>query len=121
MGITMTNDVMRMFKNAGNELTVIDLEAELEKTVRSAIRLTRRKWSGIDLVPQALEKKVVPIIKKVLMNINPEMLTNVRKMDARVIWAIYWQTQTKPVTAQMSFLKLLEGLDRNPPFASIFA
>lgn len=117
----MTNDVVRMFKDVTSELAVIDLEAELEKTARSAIRLTRRKWTGIDLVPQALENRVVPIIKKVLANINPEMLTNVRKMDVRVIWAIYWQTQTKPVTAQVSFLKLLERLDKDPPFASIFA
>ncbi len=117
----MTNDVAVMFKDAASELAVIDFEAELEKTARSAIRLTRRKWTGVEMVPQAAEKRVVPIIEKVLANINPGMLPNVRKMDARVIWTIYWQSQTKPVTAQMSFLKLLERLDRNPPFASIFA
>jgi len=117
----MTNDVARMFKNVASELAVIDLEAELEKTARSAIRLTSGKWTGTDLVPQALEKRVVPIIKKILANLNPGMLVNVRKMDVWVIWAIYWQTQTKPVAAQMSFLKLLEGLDKNPPFSSIFA
>jgi hypothetical protein len=93
----------------------------LEKTIRSGIRLTRRKWIWIELVPQALENRTVPIIQEMLRIINPELYKNVRKMDERVIWTIYWCLRSNPVSKKMSFLELLAELDKNPPFASIFA
>ncbi|MBU6388334.1 hypothetical protein KGQ72_00410 [Patescibacteria group bacterium] len=110
-----------MFKDKASALAAMNLEMELEKAVRSGIKLTRRKWTGIELVPQALENRAVPIIRKMLADINPEVLGNIPKMNAKVIWEVYWYLQIKPGGVRISFFKLLIELNKNPHFASMFA
>jgi hypothetical protein len=117
----MTNMVGKMFKDDIEALEAEYCEAMLEKTIRSGMRLTRRKWLWIELVPQALENRAVPIIKNMLHVVNPELYKNVRKMDERVIWMVYWCLRSNPANKKMFFLELLAELDKNPPFASIFA
>ena len=111
----------KIFKDDTIALEAEYLEAMLEKTVRSGMRLTRRKWIWIELVPQALENRALPLIRKMLENINPEMFRNVRKMDARVIWMTYWCLRSNPENSHMYFFEFLVELNRNPPFADIFA
>lgn len=117
----MMNASGNIFKNDVKALEAEYLEAMLEKTVRSGIRLTRRKWFWIELVPQALENRALPLIRKMLKIISPEMFESVRKMDERVIWMIYWSLRSNPAKNHIYFLELLIELDKNPPFASIFA
>lgn len=117
----MTNAIEKMFKDDTEALEAEYFEAILEKTIQSGMRLTRRKWLWIELVPQALENRAVPIIRNMLQIINPELYKNVREMDERVIWMVYWCLRSNPVHKRMSFLELLAELDKNPPFADIFA
>lgn len=111
----------KIFKNDIVALEAEYLEAMLEKTIRSGIRLTRRKWFWVELVPQALENRAIPLIREMLANINPEMFGNVRKMDERMIWMVYWNLRSNPANNHMYFLELLVELNKNPPFADIFA
>jgi len=117
----MPNVSGKIFRDDIVALEAEYLEAMIEKTVRSGKRLTRRKWLWIELVPQALENRAVPIIRQMLASVNPEMFWNVRKIDERVIWMIYWRFRTDPVNIHMYLLELLIELDKNPPFADIFA
>lgn len=110
-----------MFKDEASSLVAIELETELKETVREEIRLAREKHGGVELVSQALENRAAAIIRKILMDINPEVLGNVQNIDERIILAVYRQMQSNSASAKMDFFKLLIELNKNPLFAIVFA
>jgi len=116
----MTSDSagMLMFKDTASSLAAVDLERELERAVRVGVNLTRRSTTGIKLAPHTLEKKTLPIIQKMLVDINPTVLGNISKIDARVIWEVYWYMQSKPRGVRVPFFMLLIELNKNPSFVS---
>lgn len=115
------NSSLRMFKSDASALAAIDLEMEIEKAVRLGIRIARRKFTGIKMDPRACERRAIPVIHKMLADINPEMLGNIRKIDERVIWAVYWHLQEKSLNMKISFFKLLIDLDKSQSFVARFA
>ena len=117
----MTDDSTGMFKSVPSALAVIDLEKELEKAVCVGVNLTRRTATGIKFAPRELENKTLPIIREILENVNPEMLGNVLKIDARVVWEVYWYLRSKPGGLRTCFFALLIDLNKNPSFTSLCA
>lgn len=103
-----------IFRDMPNVYAISGLAENLECIART---------NGIRLTAKSREEEAVPIIRQILSDIVPEAFSEARKIDARVIWGIYWRMQNDPRFKHVIFLDLLRMLDKNKssPFAAIFA
>lgn len=111
---------MFMFKDMPSTRAAMDLERELKGIALKWVRFTREKHADVGMALQAFENRGRAIIRKMLKDINPEVLGNIRSIDEWVIWTLYCRLLLRNNPAvETDFFKLLITLNKNPRFDSM--
>ncbi|TSA43973.1 hypothetical protein D4R49_01210 [bacterium] len=110
-----------VFKDNICATTVLSFEADLKKLVIARRHMVRRGEIPVDVLNRGFEKRAAEIIEELVQFINPGRSENIRKMNKRVIWEIYWRLQEGWAETRHSIFALLAELNSDPPFISDFA
>ncbi len=81
-----SNQIREMFDDDGDMITAATIVYMIEKDVWAA----RRTCSWHDMVPQALERKTLLLIRSVLQNLHPTICSGVRGVKEQEILLAYW-------------------------------
>jgi hypothetical protein len=97
-----------MFRDTGCMITADPIARNIEVEVWVA----QRKCTWLDAVPQSLEHRIRPCVKRLLQYLHPRACENVCKMGDREILLTYWRAQARS-KRQIVFLEFLCELNVN--------
>jgi len=110
--------VKRVFRDSESGLMAIQLGQMLERIVQKGLEIKRKRRFPPHGLNIEIEKKGAPMIRGIVKAMDPDNSENIGRMDARVIWRIFWQLQYDSTKTRMGIFALLAELESNPPFSS---
>lgn len=110
--------VAKVFRTQVNGYLAIHLEIALERLAKAGLELLGReaiRERSKEVLLNALENKSVLVIRGILRTLNPEVTENIREIDERKIWRVFWDLRNSPVNDDISIFAILAELNNNPP------
>ncbi|MFA6502648.1 MAG: hypothetical protein WCT45_00105 [Candidatus Paceibacterota bacterium] len=100
---------------------ILSLETSLKDLIVARKQLLRRHTIPEDLLNRGFGKRAAEVIEELIQLLNPERSENIRKMNAQMIWEVYWRLQEGRAETRYPIFAVLAELNSDPLFISDFA